>query len=303
MRSNRKLLLTFIVMECSVVWAQPVRRLAIVPMNGALAQANVFFAFAEGQIADGVTAKLTGQPGLVVIDRGSIDKVLKEQNFQNSDRSSSDAAVRIGKILGVGQIALVNVYGLSYTTNPNKEGRSTRTMGTIVVRVNVRMIEVETGVILAEPSSAFQDSALISEISQGYRPGTIKVKSSNDPKVISDNEWAKASEAVTNDLAAKLTTAVASAPKPKTALALVAGISDGSVFINQVATAGIAKGNKLQVVREVSVGLNDPQTGKPLMQKKRICVLTIVDVEERNASGACEGGLPQKEDVAEPMQP
>jgi hypothetical protein len=56
-------------------------------------------------------------------------------------------------------------------------------------------------------------------------------------------------------------------------------------------------------VREVNVGLNDPTTGKPILQKQRICVLTIVTAEETNASGTCQGGLPQSKDVAEPLRP
>jgi Curli production assembly/transport component CsgG len=163
----------------------------------------------ENQITDGLTAKLTGQPGFTLIDRASVEKILKEQNFQNSDRSSADSAVRIGKLLGVGQIGLVNVYDLSYTPHPETSGRTTRTMGTMVVRANVRVVDVETAVILAEPSSAFQESVLISETTPASQFGAIRVpaktKLNGDPTVIQKNEWAKASETITNELATKLT--------------------------------------------------------------------------------------------------
>ena len=286
------------------------RRLAIVEGNGSLARSNPAFATAESRVTDDLTAKLTGQPGLTLVDRASVDKILKEQNFQNSDRSSSDTAVRIGKLLGVGQIVLVNVYDASYTTHQEGSGGSTRTTGTVVLRANARMIDVETGVILAQPTSSFQDSAVVSETSksQGFRYGMINVpakqkSSGGDPRVIEDNEWAKAGDAVTSDLAAKLSGGVSSAPAPKLASALVAGIANGSVYINQGSTAGVKAGDKFQVIREVSVGLTDPSTGKPIVQKQRVCVLTIVDAQETSASGTCQGGLPQSKDVAEPLHP
>jgi hypothetical protein len=308
MRSNSVLLLTLTLLVSSLALAQPARRLAVVEANGQLARSNAAFAFAESQVTDQLTAKLTGKPGITVIDRASIDKIIKEQNFQNSDRSSADTAVRIGKLLGAGQIVMVNVYDGGFTTHQEESGSTTKTIGTQTLRANVRLIDVESAVILAQPSSEFQDTVQVSSVSksQGYQFGALRVppkqtSSGGDPKVIQSNEWAKASDAVTSDLAAKLLAAMGSAPGPKAASALVAGIANGSVYINQGSNAGIKVSDKFQVVREVSVGLNDPSTGKPIVQKQTVCVLTIVNVSETSASGTCSGGLPQSKDVAVPM--
>ena len=308
MRSNSVLLLTLTLLVSSLALAQPARRLAVVEANGQLARSNAAFAFAESQVTDQLTAKLTGKPGITVIDRASIDKIIKEQNFQNSDRSSADTAVRIGKLLGAGQIVMVNVYDGGFTTHQEESGSTTKTIGTQTLRANVRLIDVESAVILAQPSSEFQDTVQVSSVSksQGYQFGALRVppkqtSSGGDPKVIQSNEWAKASDAVTSDLAAKLLAAMGSAPGPKAASALVAGIANGSVYINQGSNAGIKASDKFQVVREVSVGLNDPSTGKPIVQKQTVCVLTIVNVSETSASGTCSGGLPQSKDVAVPM--
>jgi hypothetical protein len=284
--------------------------MAIVEANGPVARQNPQAALAESRVTDDLTAKLAGTPGLTLVDRASIDRILKEQNFQNSDRSSADTAVRIGKLLGVGQMLLVQVYDASYTTHTDSSGNTARTMGTVVLRANARMIDVETAVIMAQPSSSFQDSVEVSETSksQGFTFGAIRVppkqkSTGGDPHLIQDNEWAKAGDAVTAELAAKLMTSIASAPGPQVASALVAGIANGSVYINQGSTAGVKAGGKYQIVREVSVGLNDPTTGKPIVQKQRVCVLTITNVDESNSSGTCQGGLPQSKDVAEPMKP
>lgn len=309
MKLKCRALVALTLMACPWALSQPARRLAIVEANGQLARSNQVAALAENQLADGVTGQLAGKPGITLIDRASIDRILKEQNFQNSDRSSPDTAVRIGKLLGVGQMVLVNVYDLNYTTHQESSGNTTRTTGTMVLRANLRVIDVETAVILAQPSSDFEESVPVSETSksQGFQFGAIRVPakqktSGDDPNAIKDKEWAKARQTVTADLSAKLVTAFAAAPGPKLESPLVAGIANGSVYINQGSSAGIKAGSKFQVVREVSIGLNDPKTGQPIVQKKRLCVLTIVDVEETNASGTCQGGLPQSKDVAEPMQ-
>ena len=308
MRSKCLMVLAFTLLGGSLASAQ--RRIAIVEANGPMARQNPAFALAEDRVTDALTAKMAGQPSFTLIDRASIDKIIKEQNFQNSDRSSSDTAVRIGKLLGAGQIILVNVYDGGFTTHQDTSGSSTKTMGTQTLRANSRMIDVESGVILAAPASEFQDTVLVSQTSktQGFQFGAIRVpakqsSSGGDPKVIQSNEFAKACDSVATDLSAKLIASMGTAPAPQMASALVAGIANGSVYINVGSKNGIKPSDKFQVIREVSVGLTDPATGKPIVQKQKVCVLTIANVDETSASGSCHGGLPQSKDVAEPMQP
>jgi hypothetical protein len=233
MRLNSAVILGLTLMTCSLTFAQASRRVAIIEANGPLARSNGAFALGENQVTDKLTAKLTGKPGITVIDRASVDKIIKEQNFQNSDRSSSDTAVRIGRLLGAAEIVLVNVYDGGFTTHQEQSGNTTKTMGTQTLRANCRLIDVESGVILAEPASEFQDTVLVSEVSKsnGMQFGAIRVPpkqtvSGGDPKVIQSNEWAKASDSVTTDLAAKLLAAMGGAPGPKAVSALVAGICE-----------------------------------------------------------------------------
>lgn len=302
-------LFSVVLVASSLALAQPPRRLAVVEANGQLARTIPAFAFGEMQVTDQLTAKLTSQPGFTVIDRARIDQIIKEQNFQASDRSSPDAAVRIGKLLGAGQIVVVNVYAGGYTTHPEVSGNTTKTYGTQTLRVNARLIDVETAAIMAQPESDFQETVLVSEVSKTPRMqfGTVVVPEKNkstggDPLVIQGNEWNKAADAVTTDLATKLVAAMSSAPGPKLASAVVAGIANGSVYIGQGSKAGIKTGDRFQIVREVATGLINPTTGKPIVHKQQVCILTIASVDEDDASGACPGGLPQKDDVAEPVQ-
>jgi hypothetical protein len=246
-----------------------------------------------------VTEKMAGKPGFSIIDRASLDKSLKEQNFQNSDRSSADTAARIGKIAGAGQIVLVQVTNGSYSTNQEKTATSVKTLGTAMIQANARLVDVETGVILAEPSSSFQDSVVLSET----KTWPILVTKGGDPKVLTDQLWTKATDVVTADLVAKLTDALSQAPAPKAELPLVAGIANGSVFINEGTTSGIKNGDRFQITRMVSVGLKDPKTQKDIVQKQKICTLVIANADESNSSGTCEGGTPKSGDIAEPIHP
>ena len=281
--------------------AQTARRIAFLP-------ANSKFADLENRVSDGLVGKFAGRPGLSVIDRGSIEKIIKEQNFQNSDRSSPDTAVRIGKLAGVAQIVMVQVDAASYTAQAQKSGNTTTATGTVILQAHARMIDVETAAILTQPSSSFEDHAVIATATEhkavnfgAYHKPASQSTEGDDPKVVETKEVSKAVDAVSTDLAGKLSGTLASAPAPKAEPPLVAGIANGSVYINEGSSAGIKVGNRYQVMRKINVGLNDPKTGQPLTKRIQVCELTVNSVDETNASGTCRGGIPQSNDVAVPI--
>lgn len=296
-------------LACSSVLAHAANRIAVVP-------ANSKFGEIENGVVSGITGKVAGTTGITVIDRATIDRILKEQNFQNSDRSSLETAARIGKLVGAGQIVVVQVATGSYSQHKDASGNTTRQIGTVVLNVTARVVDVETAVVLGQPASSFQDSAVISEttvkpgsnglnIGPFHKPSTppSQQTTSSDPKVVESNEWSKAINSVAADLSSQLTTLLAGAPRAKTGLPLVAGIANGSVFINAGTSSAIKVGDRFQIVRKVDVGLKDPSTGQPITQKQKICVLVVTNVDDSNSSGNCQGGLPQSGDVAEPLSP
>lgn len=300
--------LRILLLVCPSVFAQPPRRIAILPANGKFGQV-------ETMVSDQLTGKLAGNGGVTIIDRASIDKILKEQNFQNSDRSSPDTAARIGKLVGAGQIVLLQVPSASYTGHQETSGDTTKNIGTVVLQANARVIDVETAVILGQPASSFEDSAVVSETvtkkgSNGIHFGAIQTRptpathttTGSDPKVVENNEWTKAMNAVTTDLAPQLVKVLSGAPGPKADLPLIAGIANGSVFIDEGSSSGIKTGDRFQVIRKVDTGLKDPRTQQPITQRKAICVLVVTTVDESNSSGTCQGSLPLSGDVAEPLQ-
>jgi hypothetical protein len=285
------------------VTAQAATRLAILPANGQ-------FGKMENRVVDSLTGRLAGKDGLTIIDRASIDRILKEQNFQNSDRSSLDTAARIGKLVGARQIVMIQVISRSYNTHREGSNADVKTFGTVTLQASARVIDVETAVILGQPSSRYEDSALINETrsNRGIAIGPYARRPSqssegSDPKAVETQEWQKAVDAVTAEIAPGLINVLASAPAAKAEMPLVAGIANGSVFINEGASSGIKVGDRFEVVRKVDVGLKDPKTGQPITQKQKICVLTVTTTDEGNSSGTCQGGLPRSGDVAEPMRP
>jgi len=62
---------------CHCLVAQSARRVAFLPANSKYAEL-------ENRLADRLIEKFAGRPGLTVTDRQSIEKIIKEQNFQNS---------------------------------------------------------------------------------------------------------------------------------------------------------------------------------------------------------------------------
>lgn len=279
--------------------AQPARRIAIIAGNGALEQAMPIYKIGENRLTLSLTGKLAGTPGITLIAQTDVDLLLKTQNFENSDRSSTATAAHIGKLLGAAQIVLVNFTSGSQTQHREDSSMSTKIIATVQAEGNARLIDVETGAILAQPSCSFKEDAVASETRKWPA-----VKTTGEGVQATWNDlWTKATNQFTDELADKLITALTNAPAPATADILVAGIANGSVLINKGTAAGIRQGEQFQIFRMVSTGVTDPATNKLITQKQRVCVLTVNDAEDTSSSGSCAGGVPQRNDVAEPIQP
>jgi len=309
MRMKLTSLLGILLASFSLASGQTAQRLVVLEANSPLARTNPIFAFVETSVTNSLTTKLA-QQGVAVVDRASIDKIIKEQNFQNSDRSDPDTAARIGKLLGAQHIVLVELDAASYTTHDEAESSSrTRTTVTVILKATAKMVDSQSALILAAPESSYTDSVLVAEKSKsngvqlpyGFKVPAKNSQTGGDPQVIQTQEWTKAGDAVTLELATKLATTLSSAPKPKAASSVVAGIAGGKVYLESGSKDGIAVGQKFQVLREVPTGLIN-KAGKPIMDKQAVCVLTVSSVDDDSANGSCQGGLPQKNDVADPMQ-
>lgn len=283
---------------CQSLHAQPARRIAIISGNGALEQAMPIYKVGENRLTLSLTGKLAGMPGITLIAQTDVDLLLKTQNFENSDRSSTATAAHIGKLLGAAQIVLVNFTNGSQTAHREDSSMSTKIIATVQADANARLIDVETGAILAQPSCSFKQDAVASEIRKWP---SVKTTGEGVPATWNDL-WTKATNQFTQELADKIAAALTNTPAPTSDI-LVAGLANGSVLINKGTASGIKQGEQFQIFRMVSTGITDPATNKPINQKQRVCVLTVNDAEDSSSSGSCAGGVPQRNDIAEPIQP
>lgn len=288
-----------VLLLCQSLYAQTARRIAVIAGNGALEQAMPIYKIGENRLTLSLTGKLAAMPGITLIAQTDIDLLLKTQNFENSDRSSTETAAHIGKLLGAAQIVLVNFTSGTQSHHLESSPASTKDIATVQADANARLIDVETGAILAQPSCSFKQDAVASET----RKWPVLKTSGEGLQATWNDLWTKATNQFTQELADKLASALAKAPAPAAGDILVAGIANGSVLINKGTVSGIRQGEQLQIVRMVSTGLTDPATNELIKQKQRICVMTVSDAEDTSSSGSCAGGVPQRDDIAEPMQP
>ncbi|MBV9762678.1 MAG: hypothetical protein JO340_19110 [Acidobacteriaceae bacterium] len=287
--------------------AQSARRIAVIAANGPLERANPIFALGEDRVTEALKGKLADLPGITLVAQGDLDTILKTQNLQNSDRASADTASRIGRILNAEGIVLVNLVNGSQTQHQENTRASAKTVAVVEAEASARLVNVESGATIAQPSSTFKESAVAVEIKTFP---VYKTSGQGLPATFNDL-WTKATESLTSDLASKLKDALSQvSPASNAAAALasdppkVIGIDNGNVFLNKGSNAGIKLGDRFQIVRNSPTSLKNDD-GTPILNRQKVCTLKIdtLSPDGKNASGACPGGVPQPKDQAEPFQP
>src|ERR1700753_1077286 len=146
--------------------AQEKRRVAVLDFGYGTVMTSVQAIFGSNQdigkgISDLLIGELVNDGNYRVIERSAIDKILKEQNFSNSDRVNSATAAKIGGLLGVDTIIIGDVTqfgrddkhyggggggGSIWSQGAGSLGVS---KSKAVVEVTARMVDVNTGEILA----------------------------------------------------------------------------------------------------------------------------------------------------------
>lgn len=266
-------------------------------------------------ISDMLIDKLTNDGSYRVIERNEISKITSEQNFSNSNRADPSTAAKIGHILGVDAVITGDItqfgrddQNRNYGGALGKWGKGVGlgNVGTskakAVVAVTARMIDVNTGEILASASGKGESGRSGTNLlggganNSGAGGGDISMGSSNFGQTI-------IGEAVTAAVAQLAQNLAADSDKLPTAAAvpvsgLVADASTPDVIINVGSSAGVKVGDKLLVTHPVRV-IRDPTTGKPLRSiENQLGQLTITSVDANSAVGSFSGtGKPQVGDT------
>lgn len=260
-------------------------------------------------ITDLMVQKLVTDGKYRVIERAALDKIIAEQNFNNSDRADPSSASKIGRILGVDTIILGSI---------TKFGRDDKQVGGVgggrggwtgviagagkkeskaVVAITARLVNTTTGEILASATGngeSARSGMFLGGGGSGYGGGgggAFDMSSSNFSQTILGEAVNKA----VVDCATQLDAAAGNLPIIKaTYSGVVADVSGNTIIINVGNKVGVRVGDVIQVSRPVRT-VKDPTTGKVLKTvTSQLGTATITDVDADSATATFSGTAPPK---------
>jgi curli biogenesis system outer membrane secretion channel CsgG len=300
--------------------AQQKKRVAVMDFDYATVRTSVAALFGTDQdigkgITDIMVDKLVNDGVYSVIERKQLDKILKEQNFSNSDRADSNSAAKIARILGVDAIIVGSItqFGRDDKSTALGGGAASNALGrfgiggvktsksTAVCTVTARMIDTSTAEILASVQGHGEESRSGTGIlgaggSYGGAGGAgLDMKSSNFANTILGQAVNKA----TTDVAHGLDQKAASLPTGPVKIVKIDGLvadasPDGTIIVNVGSKDGLKVGDTLAVNRKVR-DVKDPSSGRVIRSVvDAVGTLKITEVDESSAVGKFTGAGPAK---------
>lgn len=299
-------------------WAQKKKRVAVLDFEYGTVQTWVNSMFgANVDVGKGVSDLLveklleTGQYSL--IERSALDKVLKEQNFSNSDRADSTTAAKIGGILGVDAIITGSITKFGSDDKSTGLGGFGRTLGGFgmggvklnnakaVVGVSARIIDVNSAEILAAVTgngeSKRKGASLAGAGGSGWSAGGGGIDMSNSN--FRETLIGEATHIAVTDLATQLGGKASILPERVVSVSgLVADVAGATLILNVGTSTGLKVGDKLLVERKVRE-VRDPASGKVIRAiTEALGEVTITEADASSAVGNFSGaGKPKVGDV------
>jgi len=287
------------------LWAQRQPRVAVLDFDyGTVESVSSSIFGTNVDIGKGISAllvtNLVKNGTFSVIDRSSMDKILAEQNFSNSNRADPATAARIAKILGVDYIIVGTITEFGNETSKqnvgggggNFHGFGVGSIGHSNSKANVvidaRIINIDTAEILAAAEGKGQSSRSGLSLGggggnwRGVGGGNVDFGSSNFQSTIIGEATKKAVEALAADLGTQSSHLTVRAVKID---ALIAAVDGGQIILNAGARAGIHSGDQLTVVR-VGREIKDPATGQ-VIRRLTSTIGTIQAADVDDTSSVC----------------
>lgn len=300
----------------SVAWGQAPqkKRVAVLNFDYGTVRSGVAAIFGTDVdvgtgISDMLVEKLVEGGAYSVIERKALDKLLAEQNFSNSDRADPASAARIGRLLGVDAIIVgsitqfgrddrqVGLGGFGRSIGKYGLGGTSVRSAKAVVAVTARLVNVETGEILAVATGAGESkrsgTSLLGAGGSGGSAGggVMDMRSTNFANTI----LGEATRNAVGQLATQLTansSRIESKARPVEGL--VADVTGNTVVINVGTRAGVRPGMTLSV-RRLSREIKDPASGRVIRKvEDTLGTLTITEADEESAVGTFTGATPPK---------
>ena len=231
-----------------------------------------------------------------LIDRKSIETVMKEQNFSNSDRADPTNAAKIGRLLSVDAILVGSI------TEFGNENKHTNVGGGIVnwhgiggggigksnskahVGITAKLVNIDTGEILAVEDAKGESARGGFSLNggggawgKGGGGGALDMGSSDFQETI----IGEATKAAVDNLTASLAADSAKVHARTVVVeGIVAGISGSQIVLNIGSRAGIKVGDQFNVLR-VTSEIKDPTTGAVIRRlTNTVGVIKATDVDD-----------------------
>ena len=304
----RKLILLSALFACLAV-AQDKKRVAVMNFDYGTVSTYVAQIFGTNQdigkgIADMLVDRLVNDGKYSVIERKALDKLITEQNFSNSDRADPSSAALIGKLLGVDAIIIgsvtefgrddkkTNLGGFGAAAGRFGIGGIGKSEAKAVVQITARMVNVETGEILASVQGRGESKRGGTSLlgagggGGGVGGGNMSMQSSNFGATIlgeATNEAVTQAATGLDEKAASLPTRVIPVD------GLVADVDGTHLILNVGSTGGVKMGDTLTISR-LGREIKDPATGKVLRRTDSdIGKVTITQVDAASSEGTYSG--------------
>src|ERR1700694_1432373 len=255
-------------------------------------------------IADMLVTQMVRNGTYSVIERKQLDRILHEQNFQQSGRADASTAAQLGRLLGVDAIIIGSVTQFGRDDKKMGVGGGVRVGGVglggigrrsakAVVGIDARIIDIKTAEILGV-ATGFGESkrsgatlvggAAVGGVAAG---GAFDMSSSNFGGTILGEATRLAVDSLVTEL-------VGAAPKIQETVAaisgLVADVAGSELIINVGTTNGVRVGTEYAVTRP-GREIKDPATGRVLRRvTTSVGKLKSTLADETSATGTLTGG-------------
>ena len=255
-------------------------------------------------IADMLVTQMVRNGTYSVVERKQLDRILHEQNFQQSGRADASTAAQLGRLLGVDAIIIGSVTQFGRDDKKLGVGGGVRVGGVgiggigrrsakAVVGIDARIIDIRTAEILGV-ATGFGESkrsgatlvggAAVGGVAAG---GAFDMSSSNFGSTILGEATRLAVDSLVTEL-------VGAAPKIVETVAaisgLVADVAGSELIINVGTSNGVRVGTEYAVVRP-GREIKDPATGRVLRRvTTAVGKIKITSAEETSATGTLTGG-------------
>jgi curli biogenesis system outer membrane secretion channel CsgG len=233
-----------------------------------------------------------------VIERAALDRILAEQNFSNSDRADPSSAAKIGRLLGVDAILVGSITQFGNDTRSTGVGGVGAAAGRLglggvrqkqskaIVGLNARLVNVDTGEILAAAESLGESKRTSTSLAggggswRGFGAGGVDFGSSDFQNTIIGEAVKEAVEEMTRSVVSERGRVQA---RHVPVQGLVAAVSGSQIVLNVGTGAGVKVGDQLNVER-ITSEIKDPESGKVIRRMtSKVGVVRVVDVDEQSA--------------------